>query len=243
MVEKLKFSFVSLCLVFALLPGFAREQSEGVDEEEPFRVSFRTYSQGGVDFSGLFYFEKEGESAPVEVRIGQQSVLHDYEGEPNLVFYRRREVVTEEGDTEFAYDPVASLPLEEPGEEILVFITPRRNDSSGRKFNVAAMPSIYEAIPGGHVAFFNGTGASLMGVLGSKRISLKPGINDPISSSGFDDGNHVMLGLSVKYRDSLEVVLQSNVRFAPNRRTLIVLMPPTRNDSLNIVAFRITEGA
>lgn len=177
------------------------------------------------------------------MRIGQQSNLHDYQGEPDLVFYRRREVVTPEGDTEFAYDPVASLPLSDPGGEILVFITPRRGDSSGREFNLAGMPSIYEAIPGGHVAFFNGTGASLMGVLGSKRVVLESGINAPISSSGFDDGNHVTLGLAVRYRDSLEVVLQSKVRFAPNRRTLIVLMPPARSDSLNIVAFRITEGA
>ncbi|MFP4358732.1 MAG: hypothetical protein ACLFSZ_09895 [Puniceicoccaceae bacterium] len=243
MVEKLKFFLVSLCLTVASLPGFARERSEAGDEEEPFRASFRTYSQGGMDFSGLYYFEAEGEPAPVEVRIGEQSDLHDYEGEPDLVFYRRREVATGEGETEYAYDPVASLPLKERGGEILIFITPRRNDPSGREFNLAAMPSIYEAIPGGHVAFFNGTGASLLGLLGSKRISLKPGINEPISSSGFDDGNHVMLGLSVKYRDSLEVVLQSNVRFAPNRRTLIVLMPPARKDSLNIVAFRITEGA
>jgi len=170
---------------------------------------------------------------------GQKSQVYDYRGLPEFAIFRIQPGSGEEPNT---YIPVASIDLSNQGPELLMFLTPARRAQNGTEFSLAAMDSIRRSVAPGSVAFFNGTGATFQGVLAANRLVIPPGLSDPISTSGIDTGEHHLLGLTVRAEGTLKVVLETNVRFVPNRRTLYVLMPPTESGSFQINAFRMIEG-
>lgn len=208
-------------------------------EELYINVSFQIYVRGRTDYSGLYYFESPGKPKVLEVNYGQKSQKYDYRGLPEFTLFRIQPGIGEEPAT---YLPVASLDLTKKGSEVLMFLTPSRRAQNGAEFSLAAMESIRRSVAPGTVAFFNGTGATFQGVLAAHRLVIPPGLSDPISTSGIDTGEHHLLGLTVRAEGTLKVVLETNVRFVPNRRTLYVLMPPSEPDSFQINAFRMIES-
>ena len=208
-------------------------------EEDLISVSFRVYVRGRADYKNLVYFASPGNPEPLDIRYGQKSRTHRYRGLPEFGVFRKIPGTLEQPTT---YTEVASIDLTERGSDLLFFLSPAQDRSGQKSFNIAAMESIRSAIQPGTIAFFNGTNATLQGVLASRRLVLPPGLSEPIPTSGIDTGEHVLLGLTVRVEDTLKVVLETNVRFVPNRRTLYVLMPPEQPGSLQINAFRLIDG-
>lgn len=233
---------VLMCLSVPLSAQPASSPAEPSDEsleEQYISLSFQVFVRGRADYSGLYYFERPGQPKRIEVNYGQKSALYQYRGLPEFTIFRIEPGSGEEPDT---YRPVGTIDLSDKGPEVLVFLTPSRRSGDNSAFSVAAISSIRQSIPPGNVAFFNGTKARMQGVLASRRLVIPPGLSDPIPTSGIDTGEHQLLGLTVRAEGTLKVVLEANVRFVPNRRTLYVLMPPTDPDSFQINAFRMIEG-
>lgn len=218
--------------------GFGTNYDETLEAQYISR-SFQVFVRGRADYKGLYYFERPGQPRLIEVNYGQKSASYDYRGLPEFTIFRIKPGIGEEPDT---YLPVGTADFSDKGPEVLVFLTPSRRSGDESGFSVAAINSISQSIPPGNVAFFNGTKATMQGVLASRRLVIPPGLSDPIPTSGIDTGEHQLLGLTVRAEGTLKVVLEANVRFVPNRRTLYVLMPPTEPDSFQINAFRMIEG-
>ncbi len=247
MAQKLKILYLLILAIFlAHVPSTDAQSSAGPvtgnaanDIEEDFiSVSFQVYVRGRADYSDLYYFENPEKLERLEINYGQKSRFYEYTGLPEFGIFRRQ--AGPEGEP--VYTEVASADLTDKGSELLFFLTPATNASDRSSFNLAVMNSVRESIAPGEIAFFNGTRATFQGILASNRFVIPPGLSDPISTSGIDTGEHVMLGLVVRYEGNFKVVLETNVRFVPNRRTLYVLMPPEKRDSFQITAFRMIEG-
>lgn len=233
----------TLCLMGLILvqPVWAQMFSNTQEEEDLVSFRFRIYMHGRADFKNLYYFEEPGSPVPLSIRISQQSQEYRYRGSREFGIYRR--FPSGEGEGGYHYQQVAGMEVSPDSGDLLIFLTPfQARGGSSREFSLAAMPALGQAIPANHVAFFNGTGADLAGVLGNHELRLGRGLSKNFPTSGLDTGDHVLLGLTVRYEDSLKVVLQTGVRFVPERRTLFVLLPPGKAGSFDIVAFRIIEG-
>ncbi len=241
---------LSYPIIFFLFLGFgvqlytyAQDQDLAVPAEEEgyVKVAFHLYALGRAKFRDVYYFPTPGKAEKLKIRISQQSEEYSYYGPKEMGLFRR---YPGEVPGTYRYEKIASLELSKGESSLLIFLTPSRGeDGSTKEFNMAAMPMIHDAVGPNRLAFFNGTGVRLMGVLNRERFVLDKGLSKEFSSTGIDHGNDVLLGLMVQNQDSLKVVLNSNVQFSPNRRTLIVLMPPEEVGSFEIVAFRIIEGA
>jgi len=203
-------------------------------------ISLSIYCRGSADWEGLFYFADPATPVELELYRGGRSDVYNYSGPRELALFRQYT----SDDGEVAYRAVTSATIPETNErQLLAFLTPLRDGAKqgDREFNLALMPDIEEVVPIDHLVFFNGSGARLLGILGDQQIDLNPGLSKPISTKEFQSGKDIRMGLTVRYQDTFKIVLENYVRFFPNRRNLVVLLPPEEPNSFKIVAFRLDK--
>lgn len=240
----LRWGYLGLAVV---APVFGETGGEG-SVDYPVAVEFRVYPYGSADFEGVFY-QPDPEQVPAPIRIlrGRPSSLYAYEGPGELVLYRKREtpLTAEEMEREdplIGFREVARHAFAANSGERLVFITPSRGgdpEEAEPEFSLSDMPALASAVGEDELVFFNGTGAVLAGLVGDEEVLLEAGVSDPVDLKPFYGDGKVLVGLVVKYQDSVRVVLRHGARFLPGRRNLFVLMPPERKNSFEILAFRI----
>ena len=223
-----------------LLGAEAESPSSAEGETQELRsITFRIYPQGIEESDGLFFYAEPDKPKPLRLFRSQRSLPYDYRGDAEFEILRRRPGPPE--GPEWLYFPVARTKLPEDANEVLVFMTPG-GGADGKEFSLGAIEAIREAIPTGFVGFYNATGAVLRGVLGPVMLNLRPGWNRPIPVDDFSDGDFLRIGLSVRMEGAERIVLHNQIRILPDRRTLIVLMPPREEGSTELFAFRIIEG-
>ena len=91
-----------------------------------------------------------------------------------------------------------------------------------------------------HVAFLNYTPVPLSCRLMDRDMILTPGENKPISVEKRLNED-IFIGLAVTNNDSHRIVLKSRWQFHEGNRHHILLLPPSREGSFRMRAFRITE--
>ena len=229
-MAKLERYLILSLLCLASLTGWAQE-----DDAAYVHLNFRVYVRGNADWEGLYYYAQPGKPEELSLSRGVRSGLYAYQGEPVITFYRK--VADEQGIVQ--YVPAGSAPVDPGSHNVLVLATPARGGS--QELNLAIMPEMKRSIPPDNMVFLNGTGAVLIGVVGDEKVVLQPGLSTPIPTNAKAGQNDLQIGLTVKYQDSYKVVLHNSVRFYPNQRYLIVLMPPEKEGSFDIVAFRLVD--
>ena len=226
------------------IPAAAQETPE--EEAEPtLELSFRTYGRGSANYMGLFYEARPDQFEPLRILRGSRSIAYDYRGTAQINLYRR--VANEDPEIPWTYVPVATAEFENGDEDQLMLVTPRRsarNNGNGAtpeaEFNIAILPSLTDAVGNEEIAFYNGTGAFLQGVLGDRSIELQRGLSQPYSIGEFPPGEGVRVGLAVRLENDIRSVFFNHLQFSSDRRYLIVLLPPEQPDSFEIVAFRLS---
>ncbi len=239
-----------LAIIFVAAGSHLAGQSSRQESSDyPYVLGFRIYPYGSANFEGLHY-QSDPESVPRPIRVlrGRPSGLYPYEGSGGLVLYRKVDapLTAEEmasGNPLVGFREVARHVFTATSGERLVFLTPARGrkgeEDSEVEFSVSDMPSLPSAVREDELVFFNGTGALLAGLVGDEKVLLGPGLSEPVNLKPFYGERKVLVGLVVQYQDSVRVVLEHGARFLPDRRNLFVLMPPERENSFEILAFRI----
>lgn len=227
------------CVALLLLSVLAGPASAAESERV---VTFTVFGETGHDWSGL-YFSPDGESfeelpfvrytrsAPLRATIpGDRIRVH------------RRDLAD---DGTFRY-PVAGESVLDPGvDEVLLFFFAERGrrPRAGRgSFRVMAMDDSSASLPRDHLVFFNATGVQLIGALDAEELTLNPGQSRALDLRGLF-GREVPVGLVVRSGETFERVLVNRLRFSPDRRTVILLLPPRREGSYRIQAVRLSEAA
>lgn len=237
--------FFTFASIFLLTLSSLPAQAPAGEEEVPLReLSITTYARGKGDYRGLFIQTSVGNFQPLRVLRGSRSAPVNFRGTSDFMIFRR--IATEDPENPWRYYPVASTTFPEREREFFLLITPRagngQNSRPGaeREFNIAVLPEIQNAVQQQQIAFFNGTGAQLIGVLGGEQIVLNPGLSRPFSISDFPPGEGILMGLTVRYEDSLRPVFHNHIQFSEDSRYIMVLLPPDQPGSFEIVAFRLT---
>ena len=215
------------------------------DEVEPLpERTLVTYARGNGDYRGLFFESEPGLFEPLRVLRGSRAAPVKYSGTEVFKIFRRES--TEDPENPWVYYPVASTLIRAEEDSFLLLITPRRGGGREKRildepeFNIAVIPELRDVLDPGNIAFFNGTNAQLFGLLGDRKILLDPGLSQPYYIGEFPPNEGVLVGLTVRYEDSLRPVFQNHLHFSEDSRYLIVLLPPDEKGSYKLVAFRLS---
>lgn len=200
---------------------------------------------GGGNFEGLIYFSEPNHPEPIELSAGRRSLPYSYRG-PAQFSLARSEADPATG--QIFYRKVASVNLVSGAREQLLVVmgNPAFDaailDPDVPEFLVYSIDDGESNLPADHLAFYNKTGAPLLGVLGETSFELGDGLSEPMDVSKYFGQRQVLVGLAVQYMESHRVVLQTRTRFFPRRRLLIVLLPPSEDGRLEITAFKIEDA-
>lgn len=204
-------------------------------------VIFTVFGEIGHDWSGL-YFSPDGEAF-------EELTFARYTRGPRMSatirngrFPIHRRDLGEDGTLRY---PVEAENLLDPAsDEFLLFFLAEsaRTSEGGRgRFRVMAMDDGPIALPRDHLVFFNATGVRLFGALDAEELTLNPGQSRALDLRHLF-GREVPVGLVVRSGDTFERVLVNRLRFSPDRRTVILLLPPRREGSFRIQAVRLSES-
>lgn len=212
------------------------------DAAEPLRdLKLSTYARGSASYSGLFFEAEPEQFRPLRVLRGSRAAPVSYRGPSDFSIFRR--VATEDPEKPWRYYPVASTVIQDGQNEYMLLITPRRTNDNGNRseteFNIAVLPQMHHAVENQHVVFYNGTSVQLLGILGEERITLDPGLSRAYPITDFPQNEGVLVGLTVRYEDSLRPVFHNHLNFSNQSRYIIVLLPPEKQNSFELVAFRL----
>ena len=124
--------------------------------------------------------------------------------------------------------------------DMLIFFAEARKSGGIFEFSLLALDDSPRGLPMNHVAFLNFTPVPLSCRFMDRDMILTPGENKPISVEKRLNED-IFIGLAVTNNNSHRVVLKSRRQFHEGNRHHILLLPPSREGSFRMRAFRITE--
>ena len=137
------------------------------------------------------------------------------------------------------YRPVSQVAPDTEAKSHIFFFSPNKEPAEG--YEVFTMVDSRETYPNESIVFFNTTRATFKGILGEERITLSPGASRPIKVDNWFESPAPIALVVDDGEEKLHKVLMNKLRFAPDRRTLMILRPPARPGSLRLRAQRLTE--
>lgn len=193
--------------------------------------TFTVFKDSTEPIAGVFFQRAGGREQELTFRRSQRSFAFEYQGAPEMVFYRRAKDA--EGNDIKVPVAMATVPIE--WKQVMMFFFPNpRAEEGGPEFFVYPMNDSVEALPVDHLIFFNATGAPLLGVFGTQEIQLGMGAAGPFDLRPFLDAT-VPIGLVVKDGETFRKVYVSRLSFSQGSRVILLLMPPRREGSYRIM--------
>jgi len=228
--------------IWLLLPGVPLfGQTAPTSENEPppiVEVIFSVFPLENGNWEGI-HFAPEGTPdkgiQEITFNRSERSIKYEYKGPLPLIFFR-----TEPDDNgNILYRPVGRLDAEpEPAkQEYILFFEPADEQGSHR---ISKMNAEEQSFPEHSIVFFNTMDVSFIGVLAENRMVIPPGTSPPLDVSGLLDTD-VPIALAIRHNEGLHLVARNSIRFARERKTLMILRPPRREGSLRIRTQRLTE--
>jgi hypothetical protein len=225
---------IRLLVFFSLLGCLSANAQNGA---KLVKAEFRIFPVLNIEKTGIFYLPAP-DAAMVELvfRPRARSIsTYEYKGEPAIRFYRENGL-DDEGVMQYRIvgqvDVIAG--------EMLIFFAEARKSGRNFEFSLLALDDSPKGLPMNHVTFLNFTPIPLSCRFMDLDMVLTPGENKPISVEKRLNED-IFIGLAVTNENSHRVVLKSRWQFHKGNRHYILLLPPSREGSFRMRAFRITE--
>lgn len=225
---------IRLLVFFSLLGCLSANAQNGA---KLVKAEFRIFPVLNIEKTGIFYLPAP-DAAMVELvfRPRARSIsAYEYNGEPAIRFYRE-DGLDDEGVMQYKIvgkvDVIAG--------EMLIFFAEARKSKRNFEFSLLALDDSPKGLPMNHVTFLNFTPIPLSCRFMDRDMVLTPGENKPISVEKRLNED-IFIGLAVTNENSHRVVLKSRWQFHKGNRHYILLLPPSREGSFRMRAFRITE--
>jgi hypothetical protein len=205
-------------------------------------LEFRVFSLNRKAISGLYYNIGPQEIAPLKFTSRRRSEPHPFRGPPIITFFRKSTGIT---DAEPVYEVVGSVNISSNAQEPLFFFLPLNATGLSGKTNyrILAMEDSPSAFPYGHIRVLNASGAPLSGRVGDQDIKLGFEVTPPWPSRSLfsGDGNWINLALFVQVRNDFEMVYANQLTFASDARSILVIRPPRRENSIKVTTFILED--
>lgn len=201
-------------------------------------IQFRALQLGDGNYSDLHFQNTDGEVVQLELSRIRRTPNHRYQGVNPIIFFD--EAINPEDQTILRV-PVASIEIPKGMRSPLLFFEKKQNvDEDALPYKVHMMDESLSAFPNETFIAFNLTGAKLFGKMNDEDITFKSGPSDPIE---FGELKSPRIALAISTNDGPKMVFTNKLRLRPQERTILMLAPPRRRGSIQILAYTITESA
>ena len=230
--------FISIVLCAVLQFSHAQSKVEQIE----LNIEFRVFSLDRKSIDGLFYQIEPDEIAPLRFHSRQRSEPHRYRGPQVVSFYTKNPSTA---DNASPYIIAGSVEITPDLKEPLVFFLPIQSsdpdESNG--YRIIAMDDSHESFPYGHVRVLNACGAPLSGQVGNQGLRLGFEVSPAWSSRSLfsREGQWVNLALFIQIRDDYELVYANQLTFESEARSILVVRPPRRKNSLRVVTYILED--
>ena len=225
---------IRLLVFFSLIGCLTAYAQNG---ENLVKAEFRVFPVLNIEKTGIFY-RPAPDAAMIELvfRNRARSIdTYQYNGAQLMSFYRENGL-DEEGVMQYRLvgqvDVVAG--------DMLIFFAEAGKSGRNFEFTLLALDDSPKGLPINHVTFLNFTPIPLSCRFMDRDMVLAPGENKPISVEKRLNED-IFVGLAVTNNNSHRVVLKSRWQFHKGNRHHILLLPPSREGSFRMRAYRITE--
>ncbi len=200
------------------------------------RADFRVFPVLNIEERGIFYRPApDAEMVELQFRSRARSFdTYEYQGPGTLRFFRE-DGLNEDG--EMQYRVVGEVDV--AAREMLIFFA-NAAAQAPLEFSLLALDDSPSGLPMDHVSFLNFTQVPFACRFVDRNMMLEPGENGPVSVEE-KLNEDVFIGLAITNQETHRVVLKSRWQFHKGNRHHILLLPPQRQGSFRIRAFRITE--
>lgn len=202
-------------------------------------VTFSVFPMEPSDWDGVYYApngDPTGEVVEVGFNPHERSISYTYKGPPPIRFFR----IEKDNEGNPVYKIMGRIT---PGEgkiedELILFFDLGMDERE--PFVITMMRDNDDTFPEESLVFFNTMPVTFQGILGDQTLQISPGQSSPIDVSPYFEKS-VPIAMAINKDNDLHLVLRNKVRFSPERRTLIILRKPGRQNSLRIRTQRLTE--
>lgn len=231
---------VLICLTFILFPNALESASD-----ESVSVDLFVFAIDRNPIQGLYYNGPDGSKTALQFASRRRAGPFPYEGSPEINFYQR---VTSEETGESKFQAVTSASIDQSNGEVLIFFLQNNGNSNGvdepETLRTIAVDDRPSSFPNGHFRVLNASGAHLEGMIGNQRLSLGFEVSEPhpFSSIMKSGQNWVEIAFVVRLPDAYEMVYANQITFSSRNRSIMVLRPPRRSNSIRINTYLIEDN-
>lgn len=212
-------------------------------QTEEVALTFTVFSLDRRPISGVFFMDPEGKMTELAFHPRRRSVAYDYLGSPRMAFFRQSG--TDQDGRPF-YEEVADVEVSPGVSEVLVFfLDPNsRSEETVPRFRTLWMDDSKRAFPFGHLRVVNACGANLVGKMGEMDLNMGFEVSPSRSIRELSQGqsNYVNIAFAVRIRSDYEIVYANQVAFSQDTRSILILRPPRRPNSIQINTYLLEQS-
>lgn len=230
---------IIIFLQFLLWLSLFHKDSSAETATEEIQVVFSVLPLNKGDWENIFYAPRgniEREAVPLKFNPLERSQAYSYQGSPDLIFY----IQYRSAEGEAYYKAIGQIALNHDITQTLILVEQTQEPETQRTCKLHLVPDDPLRFPSESLVFFNTLPVTFHGVLGQQAITLRPGLNTALDVSPYFQ-EPAPIGLVVQDGDRKRKVLVTQIKFDPQRRTLLILRKPSRPGSFRIQTQRLTE--
>lgn len=213
--------------------------SVSAQETEPqAKLFFSVFPLEPGNWRGIYYSpsgEPENDIKEIKFNPHERSVLYKYEGPSPIRFFRKKTVTEDQILFSIVAEAVVS-PTTHNAPYIYFF----QPGSDGGLYDISIMENSPQQFPDESLVFYNTMNITFHGLIGEDPIMIAPGASAPFSiKEFFQDPTPIVI--AIEQDNEFHFVLRNRIRFAPERKTILILRPPKSKTSFRIRTQRLTE--
>ena len=200
---------------------------------------FWAYRTGDANWADIRFEAKAGEIDTLTLGKIVKGRVHNYEGSPQLTFFRETTTGSPASTIRVDRKPVASIKIPPGVTEAMLIFSPNRTATS-TEFAITLIEADMARFPPNSIRILNRTGARLAGKIGTNSQYFNEGI-----SGAFDFSNYLEDGVPVTFlvetEEGPKFVFDKQLQYATDRRVILMLQPPRRKGSYKIQVTNLIE--
>lgn len=215
------------------------------EKAESISFDFRVFGIGKDNYEGLFYFNGS-DFEPLQFHRTHRSVKkYSYRGTlPFGIFVRNPNHDPDEPNSAEFVRIAKSAPILAKDQLIVLAADPNNRDSLDvqRRFMLFHLDDSLDTFGRNTIVLLNATGANLFGRVDGKDMSLPMGNSDPIPYKPTSGKSTTRIAFALATKDGARLVMSNDLELSNNRRVIIILEPPRRENSFRVAVRVLSES-
>lgn len=212
-------------------------------EEGAVQIQFSALAVNRTMPHPVFVEVAEGVFEEIEFHPRGRSELLEYNGPTPILFFSERPRLGPDNQW-IRPEPFAYIDAEDLYPKTLLFFWDNSADSnnSNSGFRILTLDDSESAFPFGTFRIVNTCGAPLFGQIGRERRRLSAEITQPFRiRDQLNENRRLRLAFAIAMGRDLELVYSNELEMDQDARTLLILRPPRRPNSIRISVYSISQ--